>query len=94
MNAQTKLIEYGSELKNKSNTALKDMTPEEIIGQAFIEGICIRRDGSSRTIVNVTRTGKTITATETVISKVSEIVDGKLTSREVSKTTETLKIEL
>lgn len=50
MNAQEKLIEYGNEIKTKSNTALKDMTAQEIMGQAFVEGICWYRTPSSRTI--------------------------------------------
>jgi len=94
MNAQEKLIEYGNELKAKSNTALKDMTAQEIVGQAFVEGVCFYRTPASRTISEVKRSGKTITITETVIAKVNEIVDGKMTSRETREATEVMTIQL
>lgn len=94
MNAQQKLIEYGNELKAKSNTALKNMTAEEIVGQAFVEGICYYRTPSSRTISEVKRAGKTITITETVISTVNEIIGGRLIAREVRESTEVLTVEL
>lgn len=94
MNAQDKLIEYGNEIKAKSNTATKDMTAQEIVGQAFVKGICYYRTPASRTISEVKRSGKTITITETVISEVNEIVDGKLISREVRESTEVLTVEL
>mgnify|MGYP001607005132 CR=1 FL=1 len=94
MNAQEKLIEYGNEIKAKSNTALKDMTAQEIIGQAFVEGICFFRTPASRTTCEVKRTWKTIVVTETIIAKVNEIVDGKLISRETRETTEVMTVQL
>ena len=94
MNAQEKLIEYGNEIKAKSNTAMKDMTAQEIIGQAFVEGICYHRTPAERTISEIKREGKTITITETVISKVNDFIDGKLIAREVRTSSEVLRLEL
>ena len=94
MNAQDKLIEYGNEIKAKSNTALKDMTAQEIMGQAFVKGICWYRTPSSRTITEVKREGKTITVTETEISEANDLVDGRLVAREVRNSTVVLTVEL
>jgi len=61
MTAQTKLIEYAKKLLNQSNTGLDKMTPEEIMGQAFVKGICYLRQSDTRFSCKITRQGKTIT---------------------------------
>lgn len=95
MNAQEKLIEYGKEIKAKSNIDnVVKMTAEEIIGKAFVEGICVRRDGSTRTAVYVVRNGKTITVTETIISEDLSIVDGRIVTTEIRSSTDVIKIDL
>lgn len=88
MNAQEKLIEYANELKSKSNT-LASSTPQEIMGQAFVDGVCWLREPNALHICNVTRSGKEITVTETVIKEVNDVIDGKLVARE-EKTTEVI----
>lgn len=94
MSAQEKLTEYGNILKAKSNTGLGNMTAEEIIGQALVKGICWYRDDETRYVSDVARAGKTIIVTETVISKVNEVVGGKLIVREIRDTTEIMTIAL
>jgi len=91
---QQRLIEYGNELKARSNGMLAKRLAQEIIGQAVVEGICFIRTPVSRTICDVRRDGNIIRVTETVVSTVNEVVDGRLVGHEARKTNEVLSIHV
>ncbi|CAK0756348.1 hypothetical protein CCP3SC15_2150008 [Gammaproteobacteria bacterium] len=94
MNAQETLIKYGSELKEKSNTELKNWTPQEIMGKAMIDGICYYRTPAYRMVCNLSKSGKVITITETKIYEVNDIANGKVTARIVKETETVLTVTL
>ena len=64
MNAQQKLLEYA-----KANNNMTDRTDESWLGQAIVEGITKSRGVGSRIVVNIKRSGKKITVTETAIDQ-------------------------
>ena len=94
MNAKETLIQYGNELKARSNTSLKNESAEYIMGKAMVEGVCFRRDGNSRMSCRMYRNGNIITVTETKKYEVNEVVDKRLVMREVEETSTVLTVEL
>lgn len=94
MTAQEQLIKYAEQLKAQSNTALKNMTPQEIMGQAFVDGICYRRDGDTRKSCRIIRQGKTIIVNNVEIGETTEVVDGRAIFGSYETTTEVMRIEL
>lgn len=94
MAAQEQLIKYAEQLKTQSNTALKDWTPQEIIGKAFVDGICYHRDSDTRKACRITRQDKTIIVNDVEIGERYEIVDGRAVFSPYETTTEVMRIEL
>jgi hypothetical protein len=83
MNAQQMLLDYAA--RNNSTK----LTDQQFIGQAIVEGIKIYRDHQD-VIVRVSRTGQTITLTETV--KTPKVINGQYTVEE--NTTEVLQVNV
>lgn len=90
MTAQEQLIKYAE----KHNTG-EVFTHQEFIGKAATEGVCIARTSESKTICNIKRQGKTITITETTITKRFQVVNGKMIDLEpLVETAEVAQINL
>lgn len=94
MNAKETIIQYANELKTRSNTSVKDLAPEMIMGQAMVEGICFYRSSNYLLACRMSRTGNVITVTETKKFEKSSVVDGKIVFEKVEETTVALAVEL
>jgi len=75
MNAKEQMLAYAK----KHNTGeFAKMTDAEFCGQMVVEGVCIARTPSSKTIARITRANGIISLTETTITTVSTVENGKL----------------
>ena len=84
MNAQEKLLEYAK--KNNSGTVYTD---EQFCGKMATEGIVISRTSMTKTIARMSREGRTITVTETLVTE--DTFDPNNTTEH---TTEVMRMEI
>ena len=78
MNAQEKLLEYA----DKNNSAAT-VTNEEFCGKMMIEGVVINRSPMTKTIARMSREGRTITVTETLVTE--DTLDPNKTTEQTTK---------
>ena len=84
MNAQEKLLEYA-----KKNNSAATVTNEEFCGKMMLEGAVINRTPMTKTIARMSREGRTITVTETLVTK--DTFDPNKTTEH---TTEVMRVEI